>query len=861
MLLVFPVLLLASDISGTVKNSLDKTPLNDAIIKLIKIPENKIVQTVITENNGNYFISNVTSGVYQIEVSKPGFYKNILFDFKVEPLRNYDCNIYLLQKSNWRRGQGKRKNRREKSNDGSDYCFMIGSIEVKSHGEELIPEEAVTTRKISSGEIEHMQAASLGDVLNLIPGIEKTQNPGLSKQSKVGIRSVSLDGIDGALESFGTTIIVDNNEMSSAADADPSGRSGLDLRTIPADNIESVEVISGIPSAEYGNFSNGIIKVKTKSGYVQNKMKAKLNPDTKTTSYSGGYKLSNSSIDYHFNYGFSERDLREDGDEYHRLYGKLGYSKPFFNEKLKTRSNFTFTKILDSDAPVGIYKIRDYNEGYKTSGSFSFDYEKSENQHFKGFFNINLNRKKDFKERYLVEQVTIDSNTVVNYEGIELSDTTLVGYIGKKQIKGYGVSVNSNLKYNQIFSFGNHDHDFLFGINNKFESNIGNGLVLDHFWNYYGVYSTQRSYAYDEYDPMNQYSFFIQDKIRGKLFSRKYNLMIGLRYTAFNPKGIDFSKGFLDTQNGEFFCPRFNLQYFISDGLRFRIGAGTSAKAVSLAYLYKAPAYFKYTLNDSVVEEMQLQQNQDLQGYATTKYEASIDWSPNKIIGFSLTGYYTNSDNSPSSRTYPFGYTEKPDTINAARYSIYENLGWRHSYGIEYMIRTKRIRNLQFKMNITYRYSASGRKGTTYTDRADLDLGETNWYKPYSKWREKVIIDYQLNYISQRLGAWVTLEIQHIPFEHNKTEYHSVEYQREINGTDYTFHQGMSNWYDNELYDYGGRWMFNLRITKSLSRKTEFSLYINNLFDDRALWTNSFVAINRELNPEIYYGLEISSQW
>src|SRR6056297_1517758 len=119
-----------------------------------------------------------------------------------------------------------------------------------------------TSPKISSGEIEHLQATSLGDVLNLVPGIEKSQNPGLSKQSLVGIRSVTVSGTQGLLESFGSTVIVDGNEISSGANAMGSGRSGVDLRTIPADNIESVEVISGIPSAEYGNFSNGVIKVK-----------------------------------------------------------------------------------------------------------------------------------------------------------------------------------------------------------------------------------------------------------------------------------------------------------------------------------------------------------------------------------------------------------------------------------------------------------------------------------------------------------------------------------------------------------------------------------------------------------------------
>jgi len=337
--------------------------------------------------------------------------------------------------------------------------------------------------------------------------------------------------------------------------------------------------------------------------------------------------------------------------------------------------------------------------------------------------------------------------------------------------------------------------------------------------------------------------------------------MFGLRYTTFNPEGFDFSNGILKSQNGEFFCPRFNFRYFFDDGLRLRIGAGKSVKAISMGYLYRAPAYFKYVNTDSVlVEEKHSQYNLDLQSYVTSKYEVSIDWSQS-IVGLSFTGYYSSIDNSPSKRTYPYGFDIKPDTITAANYSIYENLSWKDSFGFEFMIRTKRISNIQFKMNITYRYSKLGRKKTIYTNRADLRIGETYWYKPHATWREKVIIDYQLNYVSQRLGAWITLDIQQIPVEYKQTQYHSVRYQREINEIEYPFYQGMTNWWDNEVYDYGGRWLFNLRITKSLSQKTEFSLYINNLFDDRALWENPYTSLNNEFNPEIYYGLEVSTQW
>ncbi len=57
--------------------------------------------------------------------------------------------------------------------------FYIGGIEVSAQ-RELLPEKAPTTTTISSSEIEHLQASSLGDVLELIPG-QRFTNPGSGK--------------------------------------------------------------------------------------------------------------------------------------------------------------------------------------------------------------------------------------------------------------------------------------------------------------------------------------------------------------------------------------------------------------------------------------------------------------------------------------------------------------------------------------------------------------------------------------------------------------------------------------------------------------------------------------------------------
>ena len=86
-------------------------------------------------------------------------------------------------------------------------------------------------------------------------------------------------------------------------------------------------------------------------------------------------------------------------------------------------------------------------------------------------------------------------------------------------------------------------------------------------------------------------------------------------------------------------------------------------------------------------------------------------------------------------------------------------------------MRTKRIRNVKYKLNVTYRYSESGRSGLAYDSSPDTSW-EQIWYIPSTGWREKVIIDNQLSFVSKRLGVWVTLDVQYIPLYQYQTEYH-----------------------------------------------------------------------------------------
>jgi len=838
-------------ISGKVQCHMEKRYLSDALVILLKPDDESFSITTVSDRTGFFLLEDVEPGKYNLEVVRDGFYKNVLFDLKIEKDKHYDLTVKLLKQE--RKG-------------ASDYCFMLGGIEVCSVQKDLIPEEIATTRKISSGEIEHMQATNLGDILSLVPGVEKSRNPGLSSMNYIGLRSIAIGGgVVDVSESFGTGVVVDGNEISSDAKVGEEVIYGLDLRIMPADNIKTVEVITGIPSVEYSNISNGIIRVKTKSGIIAPKMKFKFNPDTKEASFIHGFNIGKSIFDYHFNWARGERDLRLKRDAVDRYNVKGALNRKFLDDRLETRLSSNFIQMIQNKEPEDEKKIRSYIRDYYFNNSFRVDFNNNKQVKYSGQVDVNVNRKQNHAEKWVNDNVYVYKDStftdVINGQ-IVTYDSTIIdeknsyyGFVGEKDLIGKEWKISSKFQRRQTISTVNTNHEILAGVLYQHDFNTGEGVVLDSIFNYYGTSSTRRSYSFNDYPHLKTLSVYLQDEIQGTIFKHRYDMMLGIRYDSFNPVSLTKAK------HGVFLNPRFNFRYFFNDDLRVRVGAGRTAKTISLGSIYDPPAYWTHLIDGVYVQEVQDESNPELQSYTTTKYELSLDWKPVDMIGTSVTGYFSKSNKRSRSVTYPWGYYTNPDTITRKSFSINRNVGKNQSRGVEWTISTKRIKNLQFKTNITYRFTKSGSSGLRYDSSPDTTW-EDIWYVPSTTWKEKIIIDMQVNYISKRLGIWMTVDAQYIPLEHRKTVYNSnstILIDKNIKQY-VVWYQGMSYWYDSLMDDYSGYWLFNFRVTKSLSTRSEISLYINNIFDDRAMYLD-YNEYWKERNPELYFGIEVSWQW
>lgn len=123
--------------------------------------------------------------------------------------------------------------------------------------------ELNTTLNIGSNALEHLQISNVSDISALLPG-GKTKVPDLTSNNIFSLRD---GGSSAGNAAFGTAIEVDGVRIGNNSSF--GNMSGIDTRSISVADIESVEVITGVPSAEYGDLNSGMVKIHTKKGRLR----------------------------------------------------------------------------------------------------------------------------------------------------------------------------------------------------------------------------------------------------------------------------------------------------------------------------------------------------------------------------------------------------------------------------------------------------------------------------------------------------------------------------------------------------------------------------------------------------------------
>lgn len=541
---------------------------------------------------------------------------------------------------------------------------------------------ASTSSSISRSAIDHLQATSLSDIMELIPG-QLASNPSLSSASKATIRQVTGD----ALNSMGTSIIVNGAPVSNNANLQvgntategtlntgftSTAGSGVDLRSISVDNVESVNVIRGIPSVEYGDLTSGVIIVNSKAGAYPFQLRLKVNPTLTQTSVSKGFRLGDrgGTLSADFDYASSLADERRPFQQYQRITANVLYSKTF-RDVVRTTTGVGFYSDVDAqklDPSDKKYqrKRSSENMGFKFNTNITWQINRNFLKSLKFNASASYSRQKGYTQEikgnfgYLVTSAMQDgtvasnlSSPVTDALGNAITNTHLPGHSAATNIlpyefltkmTTYGEPLNVFAKalanmYTEFWGIGNR---IIAGVEWKTDVNFGKGKVFDPLMPPSGGL---RMRPYTDIPALNQFSAFVEDNLTRKILGRDLKVQLGLRFDMIQPSR---------KEGGNVLSPRINASYdILPDMLTIRGGWGITAKAPPLVFLYPDKAYFDFVNysnigQNGVTPEQTLSvittkvyetANQNLKIARNHKSEVGIDFRF-KDMSFSVTGYH-----------------------------------------------------------------------------------------------------------------------------------------------------------------------------------------------------------------------------
>lgn len=258
----------------------------------------------------------------------------------------------------------------------------------------------VTSSIIGRDAMTHLQPNSIADLMELLPG-GYAKDPNMGEANTITLRETGTMGAYGAItknnnysiSSLGTQFMVDgvpistdaNLQYSPLSDTQSSASSstvennrnitnrGVDMRSISTDDIESVEVVRGIPSVEYGNLTSGLINIKKIRRAIPLTARFKADGYSKLFSLGKGLHLDgegNSILNVDLGYMDSKIDPTDNFENYKRVTGALRYTLcGDRKEKIKWQWNsaFDYSGSFDdskSDPDINYGRVDEYKSSY-----------------------------------------------------------------------------------------------------------------------------------------------------------------------------------------------------------------------------------------------------------------------------------------------------------------------------------------------------------------------------------------------------------------------------------------------------------------------------------------------------------------
>lgn len=532
----------------------------------------------ITDSNGNFSIKGVSTGKTTMVIQCLGYATQTLYLTITKDIPK--MNIKLKEES-----------------------LKLDEVTVTARRKQ---DEATTSFTIDRAALDQQQILNIGDVATLLPG-GKTINPSLMSDNRMALRSGSQERGNA---SFGTAVEIDGVRLDNNAMTGETA--GASTRNISASNVERVEVVTGIPSVEYGDLSNGVVKVSTRRGKSPFIVEGKISQLTRQIALNKGFDLGhhNGLLNVSIEHARSFSDAASPYTAYQRNIISLHYMNVFMRDRMPLTLNVGLTgnaggysSDADPDELLDDYqKMRDntlrghfdinwlLNKSWITNlslkGSLSYADKKSES-----YYSASSASAQPYihsmQQGYFIA-TDYDENPQAN---IILGPT---GYWYVKRLndsKPMSWSLKLKAEKNASLPFGQSSirNHLMVGLDFSGSHNGGQGTYYEDM----RYAPTWREYRYDELPSMNNLALYIEDKIMvptGKLSSLE--LTAGLRDDITLISGSDY--GTVSSLS-----PRINSRYIFWRNRRNRLvnsltahaGWGKSVKLPSFQILYPTPGY------------------------------------------------------------------------------------------------------------------------------------------------------------------------------------------------------------------------------------------------------------------------------
>ncbi|MCI1640855.1 MAG: TonB-dependent receptor [Bacteroidales bacterium] len=660
----------------------------------------------MTDANGNYEIKEVPSGSINLSIQFFG-------------MEEIDTTFTM------KRGEHKLLNFKMK-----ETSFRLDKVTVVATRNEA---GHSTASEISRQAMDHMQTSSLKDVMGLLPGVA-ISNPDLSSAQFITIRN---NAGGSSMNSLGTAIIVDGAPMSNNANLQmlttaqsgstmdnntnaASASAGVDIRGLSTDNIESVEVIRGIPSVQYGDLTSGAVLVKSKAGKSPLVIRFKTNPNIYQASATKGINLGKKAGDLNISgdYAYNQSKLTESTSFYQRANVKGLWSVMFgHNSTANTSLGISYGKDTQKLNPDARDKTRSHSSEvglqFNTNGHAFLNrgWLKSLNWLVSGSYNGKDSHFESVASNAMnlystaMNDGAVYTNTpgqhLFDASGNEITNSASTGISGNVLPYSYfykydidGKEVNVFAKANADFSktWNNFTEKFLIGADFKSDGNLGKGASYDDdlppYRNISNTASGFRKRHYYDIPFVNQLGGYFENTFDFEFAERHLNVTAGARFDWIN----DLTS----------LSPRVNASFDIFPWMTARGGWGFTSKAPTSIMLNPNYAYLddinyngmdvNYPDNEQLLiatTHVYSAKNNNLEIARNRKVEAGFDFRIAKRYQVSITAYDEYMDNG-----YSFGLS--PDSFIWYQHKAYKEV--KHNTGTSPTVAVDSTYNLFFKV-------------------------------------------------------------------------------------------------------------------------------------------------------------------